>query len=143
MKLKKIVVSCISIGLGLVSVAALAATDYFPPERLLCKVDNASNLTCSDFNRKYLMEYTHTADFPAGKEIVFTFSSGTAYFTSQHEWSVFFTYKNTTGKNIRLTSVNTTIHPNIDVGAWKKHPDFYTCTAGYMSCPITNLPAAK
>ena len=142
MKLKNLVVSMMSIALGIGSAAALAAGDYFPPERLHCKVDNSFNLTCSDFNRRYLIEYTRTADFPPGKDIILTFDHGTAY-ADQKEWSVFFTYADTKGKNVRLATVDTSIHPDFQNGAWKKNFDHFRCTAGYMSCPITSLPPIK
>jgi len=141
MKLKTIAGCAIALTMGLGSVVALAANDYYPPERLHCKTDAAGKLSCSDFNRKYLIEDTHTADFPAGKEIVFTFATGAAYFTDQNEWSVFYTFKDSSSKNVKLKTTNYSIQPNLTNGAWKKNKDIYTCTAGYMSCPITNLPA--
>lgn len=127
------------IALGLSGVA-FAAGAYFPPERMHCKLNEAGNLSCSDFNRQYLTEATHTADLPAGKELVFNFSSGTAY-ADENEWVVFFTYKDASGKNIRIKTVSSSISPDLENGSWKAYKDIYTCTTGYMSCPITNLPS--
>lgn len=141
MKLKSIIGTAVVLTFGLGSIAALAAGDYFPPERLHCKTDVAGKLTCSDFNRKYLVEDTHTANFPAGKDVVFAFASGAGYVDSDNQWSVFYTFKEAGGKNVKLKSINTSIQPDLKVGAWKQIKDLYSCTAGYMSCPITNLPA--
>ncbi len=141
MKLKQMIGCAIAITMGLGSIAAIASSDYYPPERLHCRVDNAGKLTCSDFNRKYLVEDTYTADFPAGKEIIFTFATGAAYSTPQNEWAVFYTFKDTHSKMVKLRTTNTDIQPSLKNGAWKKNKDLYTCSAGYMSCGITNLPA--
>jgi|GEM_PF-2121463 hypothetical protein len=140
MKLKTIIGSAVALTLGLGGVA-FAAGDYFAPERMHCKIDNAGKLSCSDFNRSYLTEDTHTAQLPPGKDLVFNFATGAAYFDEgSNAWTVFFTYKDTSSKNVKLRSVNTSIQPDLKNGAWKKNKDIYTCTAGYMSCPITNLP---
>ncbi|MBX3708542.1 MAG: hypothetical protein KIT56_06390 [Gammaproteobacteria bacterium] len=139
MKLKTMVIGAVAIAFGLSGVA-VAAGDYHPPERLHCKVNDAGNLSCFDFNRAYLVEATHTADLPPGKEVVFNFSTGTAFVTSQNEWSVFYTYIDSSFKNVRIKTISTSIRPDVQVGAWKKTKDYYSCTAGYMSCPITNLP---
>jgi hypothetical protein len=140
MKLNSIFVCATAIAMGLVSVTAFATDNYYPPERLHCKADASGKLTCSDFNRKYLVEDTHTADFPAGKEVVLTFASGAAY-TDHNQWSVFYTFKDTHSKNMKLKSTSDSIQADLKNGAWKQLKDLYTCTAGYMSCPITNLPA--
>lgn len=140
MKLKVIALSLIVMTFGMSSVA-LSASDYYPPERIHCSVDNVGKLKCDDFNRKYLIEDTYTADFPNGQEVL-TFTSGVAYFTQQDEWQIFYTYKDSDGKNVKLKSISYSIKPDTQNGAWKKFKeDFYNCTAGYMSCPITNLPA--
>lgn len=139
MKLKSLIVSAVALTLGMGGVA-FASGDYFPPERMHCKLDQAGKMVCSDFNRQYLTESTHTADLPPGKDLVFNFSSGTAYKTNENEWAVFYTYKDPASKNVRIRTINTTIAPDMVNGNWTRYKDIYTCTAGYMSCPITNLP---
>lgn len=138
MSLKTIIVSAIAMSLGISSIA-FAANDYFPPERIRCSVDNIGKLSCNDFNRKYLVEDTYTADFPSGQEVVFLFGTGVAYYDTQDQWQVFYTYKDSTGKSVKLKSISYSIKPDIQTGAWIKYKDeFYNCTAGYMSCPIFN-----
>lgn len=140
MKMKSMI-SCIgALALGF-SGLAFASGSYSPPERLHCKTDTAGKLSCSEFNRQYLIESTYTADLPAGKNVVFNFASGAAYYTDQDEWTVFYTYKNAKSENVRLKSINTSIKPDLDNGAWQKGKDFYTCSAGYMSCGVTSLPS--
>lgn len=140
MKLKNIFGSAVVLALG-VSGVAFASGDYYPPERLHCKQDTMGKLVCAEFNRDYLIESTHTADLPPGKDMVFVFASGTAYATNMNEWSVFYTYKDSTSKNVRLKTVSTSIKPSFSGSSWVKNKDFYSCTNGYMSCPITNLPS--
>lgn len=139
MKLKTLIISTIAAALG-ISGMAFAANDYFPPERLHCSVDNVGKLTCSDFNRKYLVEDTYTADFPQGKQVLFMFSDGVAYFTNQDEWQIFYTYKDTSGKNVKLKTTSYSIKPDIQNGKWIKFKEeYYSCNASYMSCPIISL----
>lgn len=140
MILKNIIRGAVILALG-VSGVAFAGDDYYPPERIHCQADNAGKMSCSDFNRQYLVEGTHTAQLPPGKDLVFNFSTGAAYKSSDSEWVAFYTYRDSSGKNVRLRSVNTNIQPDLETGAWKIYKDFYICTAGYMSCPITNLPS--
>ncbi|VVC76597.1 hypothetical protein AQUSIP_19190 [Aquicella siphonis] len=140
MKLKTIIGGVFALMLGMGG-TAFAAGDYYPPERLHCKADAMGKVVCTDFNRQYLVESTHTANLPTGKDLVFVFASGTAFSTDQNEWSVFYTYKDPDSRNVRLKTVNTSIKPSFTAGSWTKFKDFYTCTTGYMSCPLTNLPA--
>ena len=81
---------------------AFAGTNYFPPERIHCTLSPASKLSCSDFNRQYLTENTYTADLETGKEIVLNFASGVAFTESANRWSVFYTYKTTNNKMVKL-----------------------------------------
>ncbi len=122
-----------------------AVGDYFPPERLHCAMNNANKLTCEGFSRQYLMEDTYTVDFPVGKDISVMFVSGAASFTpDQKETSIFFTYRDTANRTIKLKTVNASIQADLKTGGWKKYKnEFYVCDSGYMSCPITNLPGAK
>lgn len=136
MNRKKIITAAMSLALGFGGVAF--AADYYAPERLMCKLDMFGKLSCADFNRAYLVEHTYTADFPATNTMTFSFATGTAYQTN-NEWVVFYTYKNSFGKNVTLKSTSVSIKPNLKVGAWKMDKNIYTCEAGYMSCPITDL----
>lgn len=138
MKIKALIATVLTLG---INSAAFAFTDYYPPERLSCNLTN-NKLTCSDFNRNYLMEDTYTADFNKGEEM-FHFGSAVAYF-AQNEASIFFTYHDNDNKMVKLKTVNTSIKPNLTKGQWKRvTDDIYTCDVGYMSCPITNLPSHK
>lgn len=137
MKLKMIITSA-ALAFGLSGVAF--ANDYYAPERLHCKLDAMGKLSCADFNRTYLIEHTYTAEFPSANVQTFSFATGVAYQTND-EWVVFYTYKNTYGKNIVLKTTNTSMQPNMTTGAWKNYKNIYTCEAGYMSCPITSLPS--
>ena len=80
------------------------------------------------------------------KDETFLFHTGVAYFTPDlNESSVFFTYKNSFGKAVKIKTTSTQIRPNLKVGSWYQHRSdktIYQCDAGYMNCPITNLPGA-
>ena len=140
MKLKAIVGSVLFLALG--NMAYADGGRYAPPERINCTVNNASQLVCNGFNRQYLIEDKTTADLEKGKTETFYFTSGVAYFTpSMNEASVYFSYNNSKFKIVRLKTVNSSIHPNIQSGDWEKFKDdIYVCDTGYMGCTITNLP---
>jgi hypothetical protein len=137
----KTLASVIALTLGLTGIAC-AGNNYFPPERIDCRLSGGEQLNCDGFNRKYLLEDTYNADFPKGRDDTFHFYSAVAYFNSdQSEASVFYTYHNTSGKMVKLKTFNTSIRPDLTFNTWKKFKnDIYRCTAGYMQCPITNLP---
>lgn len=145
MKLRTIIISSISVlslGFAAVSFAGLrGVNNYYPPERINCSLDN-SKLSCEGFNHQYLIEDTYTANLN-GKDQAFAFSSGAAYFTKdKSEATVFFTYRNSQSKVVKIKSANTSIRPDFESGSWTKvHDDLYVCKAGYMNCPITSLPA--
>ncbi len=139
--MKVVITSIAVLVLGLGSVA-YAAGDYFPPERINCsKTSDASKPVCTEFNRQYLTEDAAN-NLEVGKDEVFSYASGAAYFTPDHQTVIFYTYKNQHFKSIKLKTVNTSIKPDFTTGAWRKlKDDLYICDAGYMHCPITNLPA--
>lgn len=141
MKLKAIMGCLMAAAMGMSS-AVYAAGDYFPPERMHCHIDAANKLSCDGFERAYLTEDASNVNIPRGKDETFFFVSGSAYFTpSKDEASVFFTYKNTRFKTVKLKTASTAIRPDFENGSWKQlSKDIYTCNAGYMHCPITNLP---
>ncbi len=118
---------------------AFAIGGYFPPERINCHLDEMNKLACVDFNRQVLVEDVHAADFPKNKNVVFSFSSGVAYFTPEkNDWQIFFTYKNANHQFVKLKTTRYSIQPDLKKGAWVKYKDeFYNCTAGYMSCLIS------
>lgn len=135
MKLKSIIMSAAALVVGL-SGTAFATTNYTPTERVHCTLNDAGKLTCSDINRTYLTESVYTADMETGVEKVFTFSAGAAFKSSTNEWAVFYAYKSPDGKNVKLKTINTSFAPDLVGGSWTAVKDFYTCTAGYMNCPI-------
>ena len=141
MKLRTIIGSALALTFGLCSLAF--ASDYYPPERIHCSLSTAHKLSCEGFNHQYLAEDTYTADMTTRDE-TFLFHSGVAYYTpDMNESSVFFTYKNSYGKIVKIKSTNTQIRPNLQTGSWFQHRQdktIYLCDAGYMNCPITNLP---
>ncbi len=109
MKLKSILVgmvTTITLGLGAV-VFAQSVNSYYPPERINCNLDGA-RVSCEGFNHQYLAEDTYTANFD-GKEQTFAFASGAAYYNSDRsEVSVYYTYKNSEAKNVKLKTISTT-----------------------------------
>ena len=140
MKLKSILVGLVTV-LGLSTIAlSQAANSYYPPERINCNLVG-SKVSCEGFNHQYLAEDTYTANFD-GKDQVFGFASGAAYYNSDRsEVSVFYTYTNANAKNVKLKTVSTTIRPDFENGNWTKvAEDVYVCKSGYMHCPITSLP---
>lgn len=129
----------IALSMGLANGAYAGSDSYFPPERIHCTLNTAGKLSCFEFDRHYLAEDLSTADLEQGKDEIFYFSSGSAYFTpDQKEVTVFYTYKNAYLKTIKLKSVSPSIRPALENSGWKKLNDgLYTCLAGYMRCPIT------
>lgn len=141
MKLKTIVVSTMAaLTLSVVGISYAGASNYHPPERIHCTLDN-NKLNCEGFDRQYLTEDTHTADFTSRSQY-FSFSSGAAYFTpDMSEATVFYTYRNGYHKNVKVKSTSTNIRPDFKHGNWTKvSDDLYVCKSGYMKCPITSLP---
>lgn len=147
MKLKNIIVSTIaalSLGLSMTSFAGYTGgNNYYPPERIHCSLDHGK-LNCEGFSHQYLVEDTYTADFD-DKDQTFAFKSGVAYYTpDETEATVFFTYRNSKHKLVKLRSTSTNIRPDFENGQWiKMQEDMYVCKDGYMHCPITSLPAVK
>ena len=146
MKLKSIIVGTItalSLSFVMSSFAGLTGgqNSYYPPERINCTANNGK-LTCEGFNHQYLVEDTYTADL-GSKDQVFAFYSGAAYFTpDKSEATVFFTYRNSHNKSVKIKSTSTSIRPDFENGTWTNvSGDIYVCKEGYMQCPITSLPA--
>lgn len=137
MKLKTIV-SVAALTMGCCGLAH-AGVEYFPPERVECRLDTGLKLNCEGFNRQYLAEHVHTANFEHGQDKGFTFRSAVAYFTpDEKEWSILVTYKDIQNKEVILKSVNYTIKPDLRNGDWKRTKnEFYTCESSYMNCSLT------
>lgn len=147
MKFSNFAVSVLTVTLGMSGLAhARNNAVYNPPERISCSMKASQQLTCGDFNRRYLSEGLYTADFNQGQDQSFSFSTAAAYFTTNHQQArVFFTYRNGQGKMVRLETFDTSIQPDLASGSWKalnSNNDIYTCNEGYMNCGITNLPGA-
>lgn len=143
MKFSHIAASVLAVTLGMSSVA-YAKNDpvYYPPERISCSLKADGQLTCGDFERNYLIEGTHTADFNQDQEQTFTFTSATAY--TGYEVKVIFGYVNAKNKKVVLETFDTSIQPDLASGSWKplnNNHDIYTCNEGYKNCGITNLPS--
>lgn len=139
MKLKNIMIGGIAaLTMGICSVAAAGtnAHGYYPPERINCAVKGA-RLVCEGFNHHYLVEDSSNTNFD-GKDKVFAFYSGSAYFTLDgSEAKILFTYKNGHHQAVRLRSANSSIKPDIEHGNWQKvQDDLYICKGGYMHCPV-------
>ena len=147
MKLKAIIVgtvTALSLSFAMTSFAGYKGDNsYYPPERINCSLES-NKLSCEGFNHSYLVEDTYTADL-TNKDQVFSFTSGAAYFTQdKSESTVFFTYRNSHFKTVKIKSVTTNIRPDFENGSWTKvHDDLYVCKAGYMHCPITSLPSKR
>jgi len=141
MRLKPIIVGMTVLVLGM-GTQAFAANDYYPPERISCNMTNTGKLNCDGIDHHYLVEDGTTADFPLGKDQTFHFISGAAYFSGgMEEVTVIYTYNDHNYRTVKLRNALLSIRPNLTVGAWKKVNSYgYVCDAGYMSCPITNLP---
>jgi hypothetical protein len=144
MKLQSMVVSAaavLSLSFSAISFAGYSsANNYYPPERVHCTKTN-NKLNCEGFNHSYLVEDTTTADFD-DQDQVFAFSSGAAYYNQDKtQATIFFTYRDSNFKVVKLRSANTAIRPDFENGNWVKvQNDLYVCKAGYMHCPITSLP---
>lgn len=142
MKMKNIIGTALALTLGMSTVIAFAFNDYYPPERIRCGLQKG-RLACNDFNRRYLSEDATNVDFPKGKEMTFHFETAVAYITTQKDAAtVFFTYRESSEKMVKLKTIDTSIMPDFAKGAWAKiNNELYICTEGYMSCPVTNLPS--
>lgn len=139
-----VIASMLALSFGFCS-AASALNSYSPPDQIICKLDAMNNLSCTDFNRNYLVEHTHTADFPNNQSQLFNFYSAVAYFTPDHtEYQVFYTYHNAANKNVQLMTTNKVMGPDLSHGNWKLYKDeFYNCQGGAGACAITHLPNKK
>ncbi len=146
MKFTTLIPGLLAVTLGMSSVAYAKHGDvYYPPERINCSLSTSGQLSCGEFERSYLTEGRHTADFNPGQQQTFTFSSAAAYFTNNHqEARIFFTYSLSKDKVVRLETFDTSIMPDLASGSWKplnNIDDIYICNEGYMSCGITSLPS--
>lgn len=144
MKLRNKIFFAIACTLGWVSFAH-ASSNYYLPERILCKLDDNNRIACKEFNRSYFVEETTNANLTHQNEDVFHFVSAVAYFSSDRtESTIFVDYGNAHFQNVKLKNVNTSMRPDLEnvKSEWVKlNDDIYTCDAGYMNCPITNLPS--
>ncbi len=147
MKFRTLLTTAIAtLSLGFVTTSFAATSDansYYPPERIHCSLIQG-RLNCEGFSHQYLIEDTYTADMDDNDQ-VFAFSSGAAYYNGdKSEATVFFTYRNSNFKNVKLKTSVTSIRPDLDNGYWiKVDDDLYVCKDGYMHCPITSLPARR
>jgi hypothetical protein len=134
MKFRSIITAGIAaLSLGFTA-AAVAGSTVYPPERINCLVEN-NKLSCEGFDHQYLVEDTKTADLD-NKDENFTFVSGVA-FADNDKASIFFTYRNSHFKNVKLKTTSTDIRPDLQNGSWKQRTrDMYVCKEGYMNCPI-------
>lgn len=121
---------------GFASAKQISTDGYTPPERLTCSNVN-DKVSCEGFNRAYLVEDNYIADFK-GTDVAFVFVSGAAYYNSDKtEADIFYTYRNSDGKTVKLKTVNFNMRPDLENGSWvAQEDDLYVCTEGYMSCPI-------
>ncbi len=141
MELKTIIVSAIAtLSLGFTAATLASTNNYFPPERIHCSLVQGK-MNCEGFSHQYLVEDTYTADLD-DKDQAFAFASGAAYYNADKTAAnVFFTYRNSKTKVVKVRSANTAIRPDFENGNWTKvHDDLYVCKDGYMHCPITALP---
>lgn len=140
MKLRTIITAAMALTFGFGSVAY--ASDYFPPERINCKSTVAGKSSCEGFNHQYLVEDAST---PNANDDVYYFVSGVAFFApsmNASDATVSFTYKNADLKVVKIKTATPTIRPDFSTGSWQRvQDDLYICNAGYMHCPITNLPS--
>lgn len=146
MKLKSIVGSAVALTLGLGG-AAFAADNYTPPERIHCHLNDTQQLSCNDFNRQYLLEDGFNLDIPKNQDVILTFRSAAAYFTtSKDAVSVFFTY-GPRSQYVKLRTVVSNMGPDVEHNKnWVQENNskyIYKCTNGYMSCSITKLTGSS
>ena len=115
-------------------------SSYYPPERISCQLNGYDKLYCGEINRRYLVEDMTTANLEHGRDNVFYFVSAAAYVTPNNtEARVFFTYKDSQSKLVKLRTLTTSIWPDLKHGNWKKiNDDIYVCDTGYMNCLVTN-----
>lgn len=134
------VLAAISLSVSTLVFAGSSQANYHPPERISCSKINGK-LVCEGFLHQYLIEDTFTADLD-DKDQVFSFASGVAYYnTDQSEATVFYSFRNSHNKVVKLKSAVSSIRPDIENGSWEAvQDDLYVCKAGYMQCPITSLP---
>lgn len=138
MKLKLILTGSI-LAVGLVNVAIAGRTTHFnPPERMDCVMNVSRHLECNGFNHDILEHDVSTVDLPVGGDVTVHFSSAVAYLTPDHtESSIFFTYRDTKQKMVRLKTLDAYAKPVWESGHWKKiNDEIYTCDSGYMNCSI-------
>lgn len=120
------------------TVYAGRTTLYYPPERIDCVMNVAHHLECYGYNQDVLVQDVSTVDLPVGGDVTAHFSSAVAYLTPDHsESSIFFTYRDTKQKMVRLKTLDAYAKPVWESGHWKKiNDEIYTCDSGYMNCSI-------
>lgn len=128
--------------LAALSFSGLAYGGYIPPAQIQCRLNDANQINCKEFDRNYLTEDTYSADLQKNVDKTLYFHSAEAYFNETHdEVSVFYTYKTLRFKMVKLVTVNSSIQPDLEKGGWKKFDeDTYICDTGNEACGITNLP---
>lgn len=134
--------STVAVTLGMVGIAHAQTYNYYPPERIHCMLNDTEALSCNEFDRQYLIEDATNADLKKNEGMTFHFFSAVAFFTpNKEESSIFFTYHNHLQKVVKLKTTDFSLKPDLKNGAWKQlNEDIYICDAGYMHCPITNVP---
>lgn len=114
----------------------LAATTYQMPEQIQCRVNDAGQLHCQGFERKYLTEDSYIYSMQKNIDKILHFYSAEAYFSPDHsEATIVYQYQTLRFKWIKLITTNTTIKPNLERGAWRAvSKNVYKCNDGPLLC---------
>lgn len=138
MRLATITASIIALTLCLGSSAYATQVEFYPPERINCKLIGGDQFKCEGFDRQVLIEESTNADLQKGIEDTFYFVYALAYLTPDQSATVFFNYNDTKFKLVRLRTMSTIFHPDVSHGSWKKYEEgIYVCDESYMACSLT------
>lgn len=139
MRLATFAASIVALTFGLGGLASASSAEFYPPERINCKLIGGNQFRCGGFDRSMLVEDSTNADLQKNTEDTFFFVYGVAYVAPNRTASVFFNYNDTRFKSVRLRTNSMYFHPDVRHGSWKRIKDrIYMCNDSYMACSLTD-----
>lgn len=140
MRLATIASTLVALTLGVGNSVWASQTEFYPPERIDCRLMNGDQIRCEGFDRQVLREHATNAELRRDIVDTFFFVSGLAYFTpGSSNATVFFSYNDSKSKLVQLITNDIILHPDASHGSWRKFSEgVYVCDESYMACSLTN-----
>lgn len=139
MRLATSVASIVVIAFCLSSNVFAKRNEFYPPERIDCKLIGLDHFSCEGYDRRILGEDATNAELQRDQENTFFFVYALAYFQpNQPNATVYFNYNDSKLKTVRLKTTDVMLHPDVHNGSWKKLQEgVYACNESYMTCSLT------